>query len=89
MNLHPSPCINPHSPHPQYTEPHHSVMLLPRCLFHYLPWTLGNLVAAILYVTARNVSRDLGPSSQPNLISSSQGMGEKQWGEEVEEKLWG
>lgn len=28
---------------------------------------------AILYVTARNASRDLGPSSPPNLISSSQG----------------
>lgn len=28
---------------------------------------------AILYVTARNASRDLGPSSPPNLISSSRG----------------
>lgn len=28
---------------------------------------------AILYVTAHNASRDLGPSSPPNLISSSLG----------------
>lgn len=46
-------------------------MLLPPCLFHYLAWTLGNLIAAILYVMARNTSCDLGPSSPPNLIWSS------------------
>lgn len=50
-------------------------MLLPPCLFHYLAWTLGNLIAAILYVTARNASCDLGPSSPPNLIWSSWGKG--------------
>lgn len=36
MNLSPSPRINPHPVHPWFTEPHHSVMLLPPCLFHYL-----------------------------------------------------
>lgn len=35
---------------------------------------------AILYVTARNTSRDLGPSSPPNLISSSRGAARKKGG---------
>lgn len=73
MNLYPPLVLTPYPFHPQYTEPHHFVMLLPLCLFHYLPWTLDNLVVAILYVTARVAGRDLGPSSAPNLISSSQG----------------
>lgn len=89
MNLSPSPRINPHPVHPWFTEPHHSVMLLPPCLFHYLLWTLRNLVVAILYVTPRNVSRDLAPSSPPNLISSSRGAARKKKKNEGEEEREG
>lgn len=31
------PPNEPPPPPRPYTEPHHSVMLLPSCLFHYLP----------------------------------------------------